>query len=266
MSASDNTSAPRSIPATLYCATCDKKRVECVNDLLGGTRYVCPESTFWEPHVACVGVKGSEMHGWLRFQVVIQQVVGLPYALLKRSKTSSPWSVGVIKALSVSLLTVSLAIAPRFPHIAIFVTYLLLFYMLATNTATVFVSRRPRDAFRANVFAMISFVELILGFAALYRSLPASEFVLPMSSAERSVYFTAVTFATVGFGDIRPADDASVARLLVTAQIIVGLYFVTVIFTSIVSFVTGGSRPLTLQELLEHSKRLDSIKPHKEEL
>ena len=55
--------SPRAI---MYCATCDARRPEQVNDLLGGTTYTCPNATFWNPRVACVAVPGTEMKGWLR--------------------------------------------------------------------------------------------------------------------------------------------------------------------------------------------------------
>ena len=46
-----------------------------------------------------------------------------------------------------------------------------------------------------------------------------------------SLYFTVVTFGTVGFGDIRPVTD--VARLVVTSQILVDVLFVAFIVRGI---------------------------------
>jgi len=46
-----------------------------------------------------------------------------------------------------------------------------------------------------------------------------------------SLYFTVVTFGTVGFGDIRPVTD--LARLVVTSQIVVDVLFVAFIVRGI---------------------------------
>ena len=46
-----------------------------------------------------------------------------------------------------------------------------------------------------------------------------------------SLYFTVVTFGTVGFGDIRPVTD--LARLIVTSQILVDLLFIAFVVRGI---------------------------------
>ena len=46
-----------------------------------------------------------------------------------------------------------------------------------------------------------------------------------------SLYFTVVTFGTVGFGDIRPVTD--VARLVVTSQILVDVLFIALVVRGI---------------------------------
>jgi voltage-gated potassium channel Kch len=46
-----------------------------------------------------------------------------------------------------------------------------------------------------------------------------------------SLYFTVVTFGTVGFGDIRPVTD--LARLVVTSQIVVDVLFIAFVVRGI---------------------------------
>jgi len=46
-----------------------------------------------------------------------------------------------------------------------------------------------------------------------------------------SLYFTIVTFGTVGFGDIRPLTD--IARLVVTSQILIDLLFIAFVVRGI---------------------------------
>jgi hypothetical protein len=246
----------------MYCATCDASRSERVNDLLGGTKYICPKATFWDPHVACVAVPGTEMMGWLRFQVHLQTCVNVPYRKIPWPGFLAPWRVGIVRLASIGILVAVLfCLARTHPVVADAIAAVLILYTLATNTATVFVSRRPRDAFRATVLALESFGELVLAFAVIYLSLPPAEFCLPVATPVRAIYFSTVTFATVGFGDIRPADAALVAPLMVTGQIFIGLYFLAVILTNVVSFASGAPRPLTLNEVIDQSNRLDQCPP-----
>jgi hypothetical protein len=49
-----------------------------------------------------------------------------------------------------------------------------------------------------------------------------------------------------------------VPQLLVLGQLFVGLYFLTVILTNIVSFTTGSPLPPTVADLIAMSKKLDS--------
>ena len=253
---------PRSPRAIMYCATCDLTRTETVNDLLGGTKYICPEATFWNPHVACVAVKGTEMKGWLRFQVHLQTCVNFPYRKIPWRGLAARWRVGIVRLASIAVLvTVLFFLARTMPVVADGIAAALILYTLATNTTTVFVSRRPRDAFRASVLALGSFGELVLGFAVIYLSLPAAELTSAVGTPMRAIYFSTVTFATVGFGDIRPAEAALAAPLIVTGQIFIGLYFLTVILTNVVSFASGAPRPLTVKEVLVESNRLDGYSP-----
>ena len=222
--------------AKFYCATCDVKRLnsqryEEVNDLLGGTRYICPKADFWNPHVACVVIAGTEMKRWLKFQVYLQTCVGFPYKI-PCPASLKPWRVGIVHLVSIGILVAILLFSDRIPSVLAYAAAgLLAIYTLATNTATVFVSRRPRDAFRAIVFALFSFGELVLAFSVIYLGLPCAEFVPPLESPGRAIYFSTVTFATVGFGDIRPAGTALLARSVVTGQIFIGLYFLAWIST-----------------------------------
>ncbi|MUH43813.1 MAG: hypothetical protein F2792_06525 [Actinobacteria bacterium] len=75
-------------------------------------------------------------------------------------------------------------------------------------------------------------------FAGIYLSLSASDpgnFSEPLSRIG-SLYFTVVTFGTVGFGDIHPASD--VGRMIASAQIILDLVFIGLI----VRVILGASK------------------------
>jgi len=245
--------------AALYCATCDATLAGDVNDLLGGSRFLCPKASFWNLHLACVVVPASPMIGWLRFQVRLQGCVavfesGLPWPSSMRERR-----VGLTLTLSVAcLLFLLIAVAPAHPVIASSIAAFLAFGTLAANTAIVFVSRRPRDAFRTTLLTLLSAAEVTLAFAVFYLSCPSANFDPPINTPIQATYFAAVTFSTVGFGDIHPAPSSAVPQLLVLGQLFVGLYFLTVILTNIVSFTTGSPLPPTVADLIAMSKKLDS--------
>ena len=84
-------------------------------------------------------------------------------------------------------------------------------------------------------FALALFLVL---FAGIYLSLSASDpgnFSEPLSRIG-SLYFTVVTFGTVGFGDITPTTD--LGRLVASAQVILDLVFIGLI----VRVILGASK------------------------
>ena len=75
-------------------------------------------------------------------------------------------------------------------------------------------------------------------FALLYTSMSTTDpsaFTEPLSRTD-AIYFTTVTFATVGFGDITPVSD--LARAVVTVQMIAGLG--ALVLVAKVSFFAAG--------------------------
>jgi hypothetical protein len=199
------------------------------------------------------------MKGWLRFQVRLQSGVAafersVPWPSILRERR-----VGATLMVSIAVLVALLLwVVAQHPIIASIVAGLLFLNILAANTAIVFVTRRPRDPFRTTVLTLLSFLQLTLAFAIFYLALPPTAFDPALHSPVQAIYFTAVTFATVGLGDIHPATAASLSQLLVTVQVLVGLYFLAVVLTTIAGFANGSPVPPTLLELLEHSKRLDA--------
>ena len=108
---------------------------------------------------------------------------------------------------------------------------------------------QARRAFVA-VFAFLTFYSvLVIVFAALYRILDvaatAPNFVVggrprDISFAE-SLYFSVVTMATVGYGDITPLSD--LARLLAAIQVVVGILLLLFGFSEILSYARDRGRP-----------------------
>jgi hypothetical protein len=55
-----------------------------------------------------------------------------------------------------------------------------------------------------------------------------------------AVYFSITTFATVGFGDIVPTSNA--ARIAVSAEILLAMFFAVLIFSAFAGFVVSRTR------------------------
>jgi hypothetical protein len=85
---------------------------------------------------------------------------------------------------------------------------------------------------------MASVLAFVLGFGTVYFDLSSDEAhfgtkeqLSPMSA----LYFSIVTFATVGYGDISPKSD--IARFWVSVEIIGGLAYTILIFSVIANFI-----------------------------
>ena len=84
----------------------------------------------------------------------------------------------------------------------------------------------------ALVVLLVKFICLFAGTYLLISHLDAGAFTEPLTHIS-ALYFTIVTFGTVGFGDITPHSD--LARLLVSAQIIIDFVFIAAIIRALVA-------------------------------
>lgn len=84
----------------------------------------------------------------------------------------------------------------------------------------------------ALVVLLVQFICLFAGTYLLISHLDAGAFTEPLTHSS-ALYFTIVTFGTVGFGDITPHSD--LARLLVSAQIIIDFVFIAAIIRALVA-------------------------------
>jgi Ion channel len=90
------------------------------------------------------------------------------------------------------------------------------------------------DAARSLLLALLNYFEMTVGFAILYRFCNC---VPKITSALDALYFSVITAATVGYGDITPADDSG--KRLVILQILIAFLFVAVIITTLLGRATG---------------------------
>lgn len=99
----------------------------------------------------------------------------------------------------------------------------------------------------SSIFVLLAFLSLglasyIAGFASVYLSLfrnSIQNFNQPLSSIS-GIYFSIVTFATVGFGDIFPLS--ALAKMVVSIQIMMSFFLVGIVLTTTISWITDYER------------------------
>ena len=126
------------------------------------------------------------------------------------------------------------------PFLALLAVALLLDILLVHTSQAARLTRKPKHFLRSLILSLSSYFEIAVVFAVLY-GLVAYQFNPPLG-ARRALYFSFVTIATLGYGDIVPHSDGWTAQLFVIAEIAIGLYFVAIV---IARFVAWGSSKRT---------------------
>jgi hypothetical protein len=112
------------------------------------------------------------------------------------------------------------------------------------------------------LISVICYALLILIFAVLYYSTNSIEFTPYSRSAvskvdfKQSIYFSIVTFHTIGFGDIHPVSDPG--RLIVMVQSTISLFFTAIFSGFLVYFVIKRSDDIFLTKKLYIRYRNDA--------
>jgi hypothetical protein len=121
---------------------------------------------------------------------------------------------------------------------ALFIGLVAVAALLAWQTRAIVHDPHPRA--RAFEALTTSFPIAVLVFATTYFLMGQADpenFTQPLSRVD-ALYFTVVTFATVGFGDITPV--AELARITVTIQIVVDLILVGLVVRVFIQSVQRG--------------------------
>jgi hypothetical protein len=139
------------------------------------------------------------------------------------------------------LLLISLWVVVHFPDnqgvmwVACLFALLGILEILLVNTSVAFETRNPADPLRTVILSLFSFLQIAVGFAVFYAAL-SERFKFDTSSNAparfdeiSAVYYSLVTLVTLGYGDIHPKTDASLAQFLVIGELLVGLYFLAVL-------------------------------------
>lgn len=153
--------------------------------------------------------------------------------------------VAVVRAVAVTVIIFTLYFTLPFDKASTFNTAVALLVGLVAVGALLTwqaraIARDPHPRARAFEALTTSFPIAILVFATTYFLMgqaDAASFTQPLTRVD-ALYFTVVTFATVGFGDVTPVSE--LARLTVTVQIVVDLILVGLVVRVFVQSVQQG--------------------------
>jgi Ion channel len=246
-----NTRDLRLPQAIAYCANCN--RWAPVNLKLTGYRFDCPKWDLNTIHVAAVIGDRWSHAAWVRCIARLE----LYQAYRGRLRVLGY----LIMALVVLGLLLSLLPWPLARRASALIGLVLVVDIVLFTSANALSSQRPRFPPRSIIRAIWGFGQLVVGFALIHAGLESLFKVGDKIAALdfcRALYFSVVTLATVGYGDITPPlDPWQAAFWTVVLQILCGLYYLGVFVATTVSWVRGIQRPLTLEELLAESQKLD---------
>ena len=208
-----------------------------------------------EGHVAAV--VRADMHRWIRVMAALAKYQSCRLAPRYWAFRDS---TGVYALFGILVLALLLLVAVSWWPIPLILALLFAIDVVVYSVSVAFVTQGPRVPFRTLVLSLTALAQVALAFAVIYRSLGPPATANPQWSVGvvtrslgpiEALYFSVVTMATVGFGDIRPADGAWGPQLAVVCEILVALVFLACILTTVVSWLSGRPHLPKLSELLK---------------
>lgn len=122
-------------------------------------------------------------------------------------------------------------------------------------------ARLPRLSFVAVMFVSYFFTIYAFGIAYLFLShRDLTAFVPGALSFVDAMYFSVITAATVGYGDIHPATET--AKVLVMAEVIISLMYVVFLFSAVSSYLQRSSADMGRTTDAEMSNSKDATSSH----
>jgi Na+/H+-dicarboxylate symporter len=85
----------------------------------------------------------------------------------------------------------------------------------------------------------MGYIQIALSFAFFYIAIGNGHFVSEVTPIA-SIFFSFATIATVGYGDLSPTT--SLAQLIVVLELVLGLFFVTIILAQVAGWATKSRR------------------------
>lgn len=255
MTEKTNSAMPTALCIT--CGTLGPAKSEMI-----GVRFDCPNADRFRPHVSYV-VADEGITPWMRFEALLlayqSRFSPLRVIPLFRAR-GRKGRVGAYVLVRFGLLAAAVGVSSVLRHsiagraLLWVVSGVAAVDIIAAHTSGVFTSRWPAHPLRAVWLSFFAALQLALCFAVIYALRPA-DFCREITPWD-AVYFSVVTFATVGYGDIVPRPGASLVQGLVVSEILAGLYFLSVLLAQIVAWVgERPPRPKTLQEVIDRGPR-----------
>jgi hypothetical protein len=141
----------------------------------------------------------------------------------------------LLRFILLGVCTVVAAAFDRFIYIPIVVSSVLAIDILLFNTAVVFVTARPLNLLRSNVFTAFGYVSLALAFSPFWLWLHCSSGTVITRTLD-AIYQSIRTLTTAG-----PEGPLSVgAKVLASIESLIGIYFLSIIIAGYLSLPKGG--------------------------
>jgi len=96
-----------------------------------------------------------------------------------------------------------------------------------------------RSLNRSFMLLLINYLEMIIGFAALYiyTGSIGAENMPPITGSWEAFYFSVVTITTLGYGDFSPICETG--QFLVAAQTLMGIVFIMLVVSTFLTGISG---------------------------
>lgn len=235
-----------------YCVTC-KKYWDPVNDKLIGWRFYCNEWSFEDPHTCAIIRKNIWPRNWLYIQDYFARYQKL---IIKLPQLFRFFLFPVLPLLLIVIPFVFLRPSGDWKgidaHIFFVFAMIHIIHSLIYNTAVALATQQPELPIRTAFLSLLSFFGVAAAFAIVYLFLPKCAFHVEMNYI-KALHFSVVTIIPFGYSDILPSLDY---YWLVISEIIVGFFFISILFVTFVSWANQQQRLKTIEEVLEESKKL----------
>lgn len=243
------TKVPERLPteAIAYCAKCNTEYGKTEDEHLGA-RFTCPNDSTDSPRRLAQVVKGPSGKFWLRIAQVIlsYELFFSPMRWFKSWGGFFEGRAGRYVCIRFFLLVIALVLASPITFqssaqtvalniILLVIVISLLLDNLVANTSIAFISRFPANALRSAVLTIFAFAQIVISYSVFYVMLAYS--FKPELTSIRALYFSFVTITTLGYGDILPLADAWLVMLLIISELVIGLFFLVVLFSLITGWV-----------------------------
>jgi len=222
-------------PIIPYCADCNRSW-EADPERRLGKRFLCPISP---RHVAAF-VKGNPGKFWLRIEARILRYEFLTAGLLRGRMTRYKASIMMLARaviVAVALDISKFAKPERVTACAIGAAVVV--DILMNSISVSFISRFPTHALRSVLIVITSFCLTAASFGVFYSSLGHVFNNGEELGRLESVYFSFATITTVGYGDIYPAKGALAPKMLVICELLIGLFFLSVLLATHAAWVSA---------------------------